>query len=334
MPNHQKGNGKSTKDYLVNSVPRAHPAEKVGEVEALVLKNAGSFSAIDYVYITDRDGVLCGVVSLKRLLSAQKKSAKVEEVMEKNPVVAHPATAKERLVYLALSHRIKAIPIVEKGGRLLGVVPYDALLQIFNEEVREDALKFGGVFHRVGKEMTMATSPVSVMIWARLPWLILGVIGGSLAATIISGFEAVLATYLMLAAFIPVLVYLSDAAGTQSEALIIRGLALDPKLPLRKYILREIKIAVVLGLVCGGLLGIISALGWGFPFLGIIVGASVAFSVVCAVLISTLLPLLFLKFNADPAVATGPFATLVSDLATILIYFTVATWLLQEFGFL
>lgn len=318
---------------MVSSVLAASPETTIKEIAGLVEGSAGEAEIIEYVYIVE-GGILKGVLSLKDVLASKNKDAKAKDLMEKNLVVAHPTTPQERIVYLALSRGVKAIPVADKDGRFLGAVPFGTILQIFNDEVHEDTFKFGGIFHRVGKEITTISSPVPFMIKARIPWLILGVLGGLVAASVVSGFEAVLSEYLMLAAFIPVLVYLSDAVGTQSETLIVRGLAIDPKMPIRPYILRELKIAGALAFICALLLGAAAAAGWGFPFLGLIVGLSMFLSIMAAMLISTLLPLLFRRMGADPAVASGPFATLVSDIATIIIYFQVATMLLQRFGYI
>ena len=172
--------------------------------------------------------------------------------MDKKLVVAHPQTNQRRVVYLALLHCIKAVPVVDKKNRLLGIVPYDHILKIF-----------------------------------------------------------------------PVLVYMSDAVGTQSEALIIRSIALDPELPIKSYVLREFKIVGILALTCGVLIGIVALIGWG-TYLGLIVGFSMFLSIIAAVSIPTLLPLAFRRLIYDPAIATGPFATLISDIVTLAIYFSVA----------
>ena len=170
------------------------------------------------------------------------------------------------------------------------------------------------------------------MMRSRLPWLIVGVLGGTAAASVVTSFEEVLSKFLVLAAFIPVLVYMSDAVGTQSEALIIRSIALEPELPLGSYIIREIKIAAMLAVVCGGLISIVAIIGWGTYFLGAIVGISMLLSIIVAVIISTLLPMIFKRFNYDPAVATGPLATIISDITTLGIYFLVAIILLDFFN--
>jgi len=137
-----------------------------------------------------------------------------------------------------------------------------------------------------------------------------------------------------MAAFIPVLVYLSDAAGTQSETLTVRSIALDPELSLKSYFLRELKVALSLGLACGLMLTVVAMIGWRSNVLGLIVGFSMSLSILSAVIISTSLPFLLQKFNLDPGVVVGPFATMVSDAITIIIYFGVASLFLSYFGLL
>ena len=273
--------------------------EKIEDLEFMLLTNTDAFETIEYVYVVDDANVLKGVISIKEFYACAK-DATVEAIMQKKLVVAHPLTHQERNVYLALSHKIKAIPVVDRENRLLGIVPYDTILQIFNQEVREDVFKFGGIFHKVGKEYTTIKSSALTMVKTRLPWLIIGVIGGTTTASIASSFEHVLNTLLALAAFAPVLAYLSDAVGTQSETLTVRSIALDPKLALKSYFAREFAVAISLALACGLLLSIIAFVGWRNSTLGLIVGLSMFLSIISAVLISTGFPFLFKKANLDP----------------------------------
>jgi len=316
---------------IVTAFPRVKLGERIVDVEKMLQKKSDAFDTIDYLYIVDDADVLKGVISIKELHKAAK-NATVEEVMKTKLVVAYPRTHQERIVYLALSNGIKAIPVIDRERKLLGIVPYDIILQIFNQEVREDIFKFGGIFHRVGKEFTTIKSSASVMVKTRLPWLIIGVLGGTITASIISSFEHVLNTLLALAAFAPVLAYLSDAVGTQSETLAVRSIALNPLLSLKSYFVREIAVALSLALACGLLLSTIVLVEWQNSTLGLIVGLSMFFSIISAVLISTGFPFLFKKANLDPAIASGPFATMISDVATVTIYFTVASILLTFFG--
>ncbi len=332
MYNRQEFPPNTAANKMISSIPSVRVGETIRDIEKMLSKKASMFDTIDYIYVVDEENVLHGVITIKKILSTLKKDTKVEDVMEKNLVVVHPLTNQERVVYLALSHGIKAIPVVDRDKHFLGIIPYDTILQIFNQEVREDVLKFGGIFHKVGKEFTTIRSPAWVMIKSRLFWLIIGVLGGAIAASVVSSFESVLSRFLMLAAFIPVLVYMSDAVGTQSETLIIRSIALDPKLSVKTYLLREFKIASVLALICGILISIVAMIGWRMPLLGLIVGFSMFLSILAAVFISTFLPLIFKKINWDPAVATGPFATMISDIVTLVIYFGVAMLILVYFG--
>jgi magnesium transporter len=317
-------------DRIVTAFPRVKLGERIVDVEKILQEKSDVFDTIDYLYIVDDADVLKGVISIKELHKAAK-NATVEEVMKTKLVVAYPRTHQERIVYLALSNGIKAIPVIDGERKLLGIVPYDKILQIFNQEVREDIFKFGGIFHKVGKEYTTIKSSALTMVKTRLPWLIIGVLGGTITASIISSFEHVLNTLLALAAFAPVLAYLSDAVGTQSETITVRSIALDPKLALKSYFVREFAVALSLALACGLLLSIIAFVGWQNSTLGLIVGLSLFLSIISAVLISTGFPFLFKKANLDPAIASGPFATMVSDVATVTIYFTVASILLAFF---
>ena len=317
---------------MIYEFPRVETGEIIRDIDRMLMQKGRSFENLDYVYVVDRDNVLQGVVSIRELLSVSDKNVNIEEVMRKTFVVVHPSTKQERIVYLALSHNLKAIPVVDRRRVLLGIVPYEAILQIFNEEVREDLFKIGGIFHRVGTEYTTITSPASVMIKRRLPWLMIGVMGGSVTAYIVSSFESMLGMLITLAAFIPVLAYLSDAAGTQSETLVVRSIALDPELSLKSYFVREFKVAISLGLACGLFLSVIAMIGWNNNILGLIVGISMFLSIFSAIVVSTSLPFLLQKIKLDPAIVAGPFATMVSDIITIMIYFGVANLSLSYFG--
>ncbi len=314
---------------MCTKFPRIRIGSTIGNIEEMLSLKAHTFETIDYTYVVDEKNVLKGVISVKKVFSTQDHETKVEDIMKSDLVKVTPSTGQDRIVYLALSHSLKALPVVDEEDHLLGIVPYDEILKTFNQEVKKNIFRFGGLFHRVGEEYTSITSSALVMMKSRLPWLIVGVLGGTAAASVVTSFEEVLSKFLVLAAFIPVLVYMSDAVGTQSEALIIRSVALDPDLPVGGYIIREFKIAAMLAVICGGLISIVAVVGWGTSFLGAVVGISMLLSIIAAVCISTLLPLLFRRFNYDPAVATGPLATIISDITTLGIYFSVAILLLD-----
>jgi magnesium transporter len=315
---------------MTKKVPVVQLGETIGIIENLLSRKADKFDSIDYIYVVDTNNVLRGVISIKNVFCANLQE-KVERLMVKDLITVYPDTSQRKVVYLALTNGLKALPVVDKEKHFMGIVPYDNILKIFNQEYRKEIFSSGGISPKVGDEYTTIESTAGVMIKSRLPWLVLGVFGGAVAAGVISGFEEVLSKVLVLAAFIPVMVYMSDAVGTQSEALIIRSIALEPKLLIKSYIIREFKIAAALAIICGIVISIVATIGWGNSVLGLIIGFSMFLSIIVAVIISTILPLGFRKLKSDPAIATGPFATLISDIATLAIYFSVAILFLDYF---
>nr|WP_319372402.1 magnesium transporter [uncultured Methanobacterium sp.] len=313
---------------MVTDVPVFSEDDTLKDIEDFLIDRSSQFNSLDYIYLTDKINTLVGVISIKDLLVTVDKTLKASKIMAVNLVTAHVDTDQERLVYLALSHGLKSIPVVNEEGGFMGVVPYDTILQIFNHEVQSDVFKFGGIFHRIGDEYTSIHSSALHMIRSRLPWLIIGVIGGTLAASLIAQFEELLSSFIALASFIPVMVYMSDAAGAQTEALIIRSMALDTKLNVRKYLTREVVVATVLAAISGLFAAFMAYITRQNLILGIIIFFALFLSIIASVTINTLAPLILRKFKYDPALATGPLATIFSDIATLAIYLAVAITLL------
>ncbi len=315
---------------MVNNIPIFDADETLDVIEKRLIENASDYVSLDYIYFTDQNNTLVGVVSIKNLVRKKDEMIKASQIMDKNLVTVSADTSQERVVYLALSHGLKSIPVVDDEGGLMGVVPYDTILQIFNHEVQSDIFNFGGIFHKIGDEYTSINSSASHMIRSRLPWLIIGVVGGTLAASLIGHFEELLSSFIALASFIPVMVYMSDAAGAQTEALIIRSMALDTKLNVRKYLTREIIVATALAAVSGVFAAFLAYITRQNLTLGLIIFLALFFSIIASVTINTFAPLILKRFNYDPALATGPLATIFSDITTLAIYLAVALALLQS----
>lgn len=303
--------------------------ETAGMVKILVAAKAKELEVIDYVYVVDEMRFLHGVVSLKDVLQAHDL-VPMKKIMKRKLVTAHMHADQERIIYLVLRNKLKSIPVVDDENHLAGVVPYDAILDIFHHEFREDIFKSGGIHHHI-KEIEDIATPVSKLVRARLPSLALGLIGGIFAAIIVSGFEGILSTYFVLASFIPVMIYLSDAVGTQSQTLIVRMIALEPGFSVKKYVARELQVGGILGAIFASLLFAAAWFGWGPLQAGAIIGLSMLLSIVSQSLVSTYLSISLVKFNVDPGVASGPLTTIISDLTTLTLYFGIASLLL---GFL
>lgn len=302
--------------------------ETVGNVKNILVNCAKDLEIIDYIYIIDNTGILKGVVSIRELLQSDA-DIQIDKMIKRKPITVNYFTDQERIIYLVLDHELKAIPVVNNENHLVGVVPYRAIINIFHNEFREDILKSGGIHHHI-KEIEDITTPAKRLIKARLPSLIIGLFGGLLAAYVVRGFEDILSSYLTLAAFIPVIVYLSDAVGTQSQTLIVRMIALEPNFSFRNYMSREIKIGSILGITLGVILFTVVFIGWLSITIGVIIGISIFFSMLFQAFVSTSLSILLTKFRIDPAISSGPITTIMSDITTLVIYFSIATLFLRS----
>jgi magnesium transporter len=170
--------------------------------------------------------------------------------------------------------------------------------------------------------------PLKISFEHRFPWLFLGLLGGILAAKIVGVFEATLEKNLTLAAFIPLIVYMSDAVGTQMEAFVIRDLAIRDDFNFGRYLRRQLRVLFLIALVISLGVLVLSWLlyqDWGVSK---VLAIALFFSVISAVFTGLLIPYFFSAFRLDPANASGPIATVIQDILSVVIYFSVASWLL------
>ncbi len=312
---------------MVTNVPIAKTGETAGSVIRRLSKESGNLETIDYIYVLDKSGKLAGVVSIRQLLSAGKK-IKVHELMNGKPVTVSPSMDQEKVSDLALKHNIKDVPVVEKG-KLVGVVPNHKIMSILNRSLQEDILHFAGIHKsHLEFENTMAV-PFVKSIEQRFPWLIVGLFGILLTAVFINTFEQMLEKYLILAFFIPTLVYMSDAIGTQLQTLYVRDLAvLENGIKTAAYFSRQMLISLVISLLSSVVVFGIVAVVWKQPFIGLVIGLSMITSFMFSAFTALLIVYAINRLGSDPALGSGPLATVISDALTIVIYFAVAVALL------
>jgi len=313
---------------MTSQVPLVLKQQTIKEVQTLFFEKMKEFETINYIYVINEKKKLIGVFSIKEIFRIPK-NLKVSDIMRTALIKCRALTDQERVAVLALKHNLKAIPVVDKNDQFLGVISSDTILNILHQEHIEDILLAGGISKLDDSIKTLAIAKVGTLVKVRLPWLLLGLLGGVFAAQIIGFFENVLKTQILLALFIPVIVYISDAVATQTETLIIRGIALDPKLVLKKYFLREIKIGSFLALILAVILAIVAFFWWQEPSLGVILGLSMFFGIFLSVIVAMSIPLILQKFKKDPALGSGPLATIISDIVSITVYFSIANLLLK-----
>jgi len=315
---------------LITEVPTALPSATASSVEWLLKSPVADFKTINYIYIVDEGRQLLGVVSIKELLLLPE-STLLKEVMKVALVTARVHTDQERVVDLALKSGLKAIPVIDRTGIFMGVVPSDTILSVLHHEHTEDVMHAAGIHqgHAASalSSVLLTSSPLA-HVKLRLPWLVLGLGGGVVAAVVVGYFEATLAEQLILAAFIPAIVYMADAVGSQTQTLFIRALTIERDLKVGAYLRRELVVNFMLGII-------LSALAFGFSYLWLtslaissILGLSIFLTVWGTVLIAIALPYFFHRRGLDPAVASGPLATVVRDIMSLCIYLLVATAIL------
>jgi magnesium transporter len=306
---------------IIKHVPTCNEDSLVGDVIRKIKEER--FQFLDYVYVLDEGKRMKGVFSVRDLF-LKKDDERVGDFMEKNVICVKEFTDQEKVAILALRKKLKAIPVLDNNGCFLGTIPFSAILCIQHHEHREDILRSVGIVEE--KKFQEASSLVTL----RLPWLIIGLIGGIFAAQIISLFESSLKEYFLIAAFIPLIVYMADAVGAQTQTLYIRSLVFAD-FENKRYFLREVRVSFVLAFFLSIILFLFSFFLFREIAISIVLGISLFLTIIAAVFLSIVIPFTFQKVKVDPALGSGPFATIFADITSLVIYFLISVWLLGIF---
>ena len=283
------------------------------------------------LYITNPRRKLEGVISLKDLVIA-KGNPKIEEIMSKNAISLSTDTDQEEVAQLLQELDLLAMPIVDKENRLVGIVTIDDAVDILEEETTEDIYDQAGLADITKSETNRSEVLISGSLWAiwkvRLPFLVITLAAGMLAAFVIEGFEEALEAIIAVAFFIPLIMDMGGNVGTQSSTVFARGVVLghiDIK-SFFKHFLKEIGVGFSLGLLVGVVSGILATILnvflWdGSPMLGLAVGLALVVTMTLASLLGFLVPYLLIKLKVDQAAGSAPIITSIKDIAGLLIYF-------------
>ena len=281
-----------------------------------------------YLYITDDDNRLVGVISL-RILTTTPSTTKLKDIMIKNVHTIRPETDQEEVARIVAQYNFLAVPVIDSESNLLGIVTVDDVVDVIRKEATEDFLQMAGA----GKDREILLKSSWENAKTRLPWLFASWIGGVIAAYLIGVFEGMLENIIALAAFIPVILGMGGNIATQSSTIIVRGMAtgrvnIGGEI---KLILKEMKVGIILGTMYGVLLGLFAKYIFtdSHVNLGLVVGLSICVSMLVAATVGTVIPLFLRKLDIDPAVATGPFVTTSIDILGVLFYFLIASLFLS-----
>ena len=308
---------------MTKDIPVVGNQATIGDVQNLIIKKTKDFENINYIYITNKENKLEGVISIKELFRREKGDY-VKDFMKTDLVVVRSRTDQEKVAMLALKHSLKDIPVIDSNYHLLGAVPSDTILEIIHRENQEDHLLLAGISHR-NSQILLNKLPIFSYYGKRLPWLVFGLAGGILTAFVVSFFEKVIADMLILAAFIPAVVYMADAVGGQTQIIFIRQLAIDQGTNFKSYLKKETIVGFLLSLTLSSLLALFVIWWWQSVILASILGFSFFFTIIFAIILAIIIPWLFQVYNYDPAVASGPLATVIRDIVSVIIYFVIAT---------
>ncbi|MDA0714857.1 MAG: magnesium transporter [Bacteroidetes bacterium] len=278
------------------------------------------------VYVVDDHETLLGSLSFKRLFfSASSMQSTIRDLFEAQELRSvTPDTPAEEVVKLMKKYDLVVIPVVNEAGRLLGRITIDDVVDYMQEEAERDYAMASGISQKVESD-----DSVWLLTRARLPWLIIGLVGGVLVAQVISLYEHQLQLDPKLAFFIPLIAAMGGNVGVQSSAIVVQGLA-NQSIDLSNILgrlVKEIGVALVNGAVCALLLLAFNLLFSDTLALSYTVSLALFCVIMIAGLFGTFIPIALNRFNVDPALATGPFITTLNDILGLFIYFWIGQFM-------
>lgn len=317
-----------TAGRIMDSEYLALPEDKtVSEAIAYIRQIAAEVDMISYLYVVDHLDHLRGIVSLRQLLLSPPEST-LGEIMNSSVIKVHIDTDQEEVAQQAARYDLLAIPVIDDDGRLAGIVTVDDIIDVFKEEANEDFYKMAGTSEN---EIVYQDRSFKVAGF-RLPWLLFNLAGGLVAGYFTTRFQETFKLAVMVG-FVPVIMGMAGNIGSQTTTISVRGLATGRVIPgqgrIRHYLWQQLKVGLLLGIICSAIVAS-AALAYGKnPAIAIVIGLSLFVAVQLASFNGVMIPALFQRLDFDPAVASGPLVTTANDIFGILVYFGLASVLLD-----
>ncbi len=307
-----------------------------GEAVAALQRSAGPESeTVFYLYVIDGDGHLVGVTSLRRLLMVSPDTH-IRQIMATDVVRIAEDDDQQEAARLVASYNLLAIPVVDRHNKLVGTITVDDVIDVIDDATTKDIQKLGGL---EALDEPYTETPFGTLIKKRARWLVVLFIGEMLTATAMAHYEEEIASAVVLALFVPLIISSGGNSGSQAASLMIRALAVG-ELTLRDW-WRVMRREVLSGLALGGILGAIGfarVAVWGHMFntygehwflVALTVGLSLLGVVLWGTLSGSMLPFVMKRLGADPATSSAPFVATLVDVTGLVIYFSVAAWILH-----
>lgn len=306
----------------VADVPTAFLGERADHLRARI--TGIPFQTVADIPVLDGQR-LVGLVPVAVLLAAEPEQL-VEAIMDDDPPVVAPETDQEVAAWQMIGHGEMSLAVVGSDGAFLGIVPPARMMHVLLWEHEEDLSRLAGVIHDTDAVRDRTVESVPRRVRHRLPWLLVGLVGAMAAAVVVASFEESISQQIIVAFFLPGVVYMADAVGTQTETVVVRGLSVG--VPVGRVARREAWTGLIIGVIVAV---IFVPAGWLlFGDLRVMVVVALALFLSCAIasVVAMALPYLLSQWGRDPAYGSGPLATVVQDLLTIVCYGVMVTVLL------
>jgi len=293
-----------TKDYL--AYPIHQTAEETIE---LVRGQNDAYDTLYHIYVVDDANHLLGYIPLRRLVAARPQRS-LGEIMVHNPISVSALSDQEEAAQLVARHNLLAIPAVDDQHNLVGVITVDDVIDVIQEEATEDMYRLAGL-----GEGDRVFSPTSESVRRRIPWNLMNMLTAFMAATIVGFFEDVIAEYVVLATFMPVVAGMGGNTGIQTLTVVTRGIALG-EIQFStglKAIGKEVSVGLTIGILVGILTATIAFLWKGNPMLGVVLILAMISNMTLAGLLGAAIPIGLKFFKQDPALGGGVILTAFTD---------------------
>lgn len=313
----------TTSDYVA-----VLPDMSVAQALAHVRATAADKETIYVIYVQDKEGHLCGTLSLRELLLADD-SLTIRNIMRRDPVFARAQWPRSKASELIGRYDLLALPVINGGEKMVGIVTVDDAMDIEKQEDATQLARFGGTVTTDGTDLDILESPFRKMFSVRVFWLVLLTLFGVVTSTFVAAQEEILSQVIVLAAFIAPIVDMGGNAGSQSATLVIRAMALgDVSLRWQdvwRVVRRELPVAAALGLVVAAMETVLAWFSKGIDLdVLLVVGLSMLVCTVLGGIIGVLLPFVARRIGTDPATLSSPLITSIMDLVGVFIYFAFA----------
>ena len=276
-----------------------------------------------HIFVVDPKMAPVGYVTLGKLL-ASKRSVPLTDLFEESFRTIPVLQDEAEVAYAFNQYHLISAPVVDDGGRLIGMITIDDAMAVLDEEHEEDILRLAGVGEGSLSDKVVETTK------QRLPWLGVNLVTAILASLVISQFEDIIAQYVALAVLMPIVASMGGNAGTQSLTVAVRAIATKDLTPSNvwRVVRREALVGLVNGIIFAVVMGVIGVLWFGTPLLGVVIGAAMVINLVIAGLAGILIPVMLERFGIDPALASGAFVTTVTDVVGFFAFLGLAGALL------